>query len=157
MERKVRPIPDGYYSVTPYLIVKDAAAAIEFYKKAFGAKELFRMAPGKGDKIGHAEIRIGNSPVMLADEFPEHGVRSPDSIGGSPVSLLLYVEDVDATGARAVTAGAKVVRPIKDQFYGDRSGTYTDPFGHTWTIATHKEDLSPEEIEQRSTAVLAEK
>lgn len=147
---RAKPIPEGYYSVTPYLIVKGAAAAIEFYKKAFGAKELFRMKPGEDGRIGHAEIRIGNAPVMLADEFPEHGFRSPQSIGGSPVSLLLYVEDVDAVAARAVSAGATVLRPIKDQFYGDRSGTYSDPFGHTWTIATHKEDVSPEEMERRA-------
>ena len=156
MERKAKAIPEGYHSVTPYLIVKDAAAAIEFYKKAFGAKELFRMEPGREGKIAHAEIKIGNSPVMLADEFPEFGVRSAESIGGSPVSRLLYVEDVDATAAQAVSAGAKVVRPIKDQFYGDRSGTFTDPFGHTWTIATHKEDVSPGEMERRSTVALSQ-
>ena len=144
----VKPIPDGYHSVTPYLIIKGAAAAIEFYKQAFGAIELMRM-PGPDDKIGHAEIKIGNSPVMLADEHPDMGFRGPQSLGGTPVSLMIYLEDVDMVFARSIAAGATVLRPIQDQFYGDRSGTLTDPFGHVWTIATHKEDLSPEEIAQR--------
>jgi len=149
----VKPIPDGYHTVTPYLIVKGAAAALEFYKKAFGATELMRMASPDG-KVGHAEIRIGDSPIMLADEFPEMGALSPQSLGGSPVGILLYVPDVDAMAGQAIAAGATVVRPLKDQFYGDRSGTFTDPFGHKWTIATHKEDLSPEEIERRSKAFM---
>jgi len=144
----VKPIPDGYRTVTPYLIVEDAARAIEFYKVAFGATEFMRMA-GPGGKVGHAEIRIGDSPVMLADEFPEMGARSPKSLGGSPVSIVLYVPDVDALAGRAIGAGAKVVRPVKDQFYGDRSGTFEDPFGHVWTLATHKEDVSPEEMQRR--------
>ena len=144
----VKAIPDGYYTATPYLIVKGAARAIEFYKKAFGATELMRLADPSG-KVGHAEIRIGNSPIMLADEFPEMGARSPEAFGGSPVSIALYVEDVDERFRQAIAAGAKEVRPVQDQFYGDRSGTLTDPFGHTWTIATHKEDLSPEEISKR--------
>lgn len=144
----VKAIPDGYYTATAYLIVKDAARAIEFYKKAFGATEMVRMADPSG-KVGHAEIKIGNSPIMLADEFPEMGIRSPESFGGSPVSIVLYVEDVDKRFRQAIAAGAKEVRPLQDQFYGDRSGTLTDPFGHTWTIATHKEDLSPEEISKR--------
>jgi PhnB protein len=144
----VKPIPDGYHTVTPYLIVKDAAGALEFYKKAFGAKELMRLA-GPGGKIGHAEVKVGDSPIMLADEHPEVGARSPQSFGGSPVSIVLYVEDVDALTGRAVAAGAKVLRPLKDQFYGDRSATLEDPFGHVWTIATHKEDVSPEEINRR--------
>ena len=144
----VQPIPDGYHTVTPYLIVRDAAAAIEFYKRAFGATELLRME-GPGGKIGHAEIRIGDSPVMLAGEFPEMGTVGPQSLGGTPVSLLIYVADVDAAAERAVAAGAKVMRPVKDQFYGDRSGTFADPFGHVWTIATHKEDVTPEEIHRR--------
>ena len=144
----VKPIPDGYHTATPYLIVKGAAGAIEFYKKAFGATELMRLADPSG-KVGHAEIKIGNSPIMLADEFPEMGFRGPQSLGGSTVSILLYVEDVDARFSRAIAAGAKVVRPVQDQFYGDRSGTLADPFGHVWTIATHKEDVSPEEIHNR--------
>jgi PhnB protein len=149
----VKPIPDGYHSVTPYLIVKGAARAIDFYKQAFGATELFRMADPSG-RVGHAEIKIGDSPVMLADEFPDMGYRGPESLGGSAVSLLIYVENVDAVAGQAVAAGAKVLRPVKDQFYGDRSGTFADPFGHVWTIATHKEDLSPEELQQRSEAFL---
>jgi PhnB protein len=144
----VKPIPDGYHTVTPYMIVKGAAQALEFYKKAFGATELMRF-PGPDGKVGHAEIRIGDSAIMLADEHPEMGARSPQSFGGSPVSILLYVKDVDALAKQAVAAGAKVVKPVKDQFYGDRSGTFTDPFGHSWTIATHKEDVTPEEMQRR--------
>jgi PhnB protein len=151
----VQPIPDGYHTLTPYLIVKGAAQAIEFYTKAFGARELCRMADPSG-KVGHAEIQMGDSPLMLADEHPELGFRSPQSIGGTPVSLLLYVEDVDAVAAQAVAAGAKVLRPVKDQFYGDRSGTFADPFGHVWTIATHKEDVPPEEMEKRAAAAMKE-
>src|SRR5712691_3595419 len=139
MTNKVKPIPHGYHTATPYLIVSGAAGAIEFYKKAFGATELMRMADPKG-KIGHAEIQIGDSHIMLADEFPEMGYRSPQSLGGSPVSIHLYVEDVDTLASQAIAAGAKVLRPVKDQFYGDRSGTFEDPFGHVWTIATHVED-----------------
>jgi PhnB protein len=145
----VKPIPDGYHSVTPYLCIRGAAAAIEFYKKAFGAKELMRM-PAPGDKIGHAEIQIGDSHVMLADEFPEMGFLSPLSVGGSPVMMHLYVEDVDSTANKAVAAGAKVTKPVADQFYGDRSGQIQDPFGHNWYVSTHKEDVSPEEIQERS-------
>jgi PhnB protein len=144
----VKPIPAGYHTVTPYLICKDAAGAIEFYKKALGATELLRMADPTG-KIGHAEIRIGDSALMLADEFPEMGARGPQSLGGTSVSLLVYVEDVDARFAQAVAAGGRVLREIRDQFYGDRSGTLADPYGHVWTIATHKEDLSPEEMNRR--------
>jgi PhnB protein len=144
----VKPIPDGYHTVTPYLIVQGAAAAIEFYKKALGATELFRM-PGPGGKVAHAEIQIGNSRIMLADEHPEMGAKAPGPSGGSPVGLMLYVEDVDARFNRAVAAGAKVKKPLADQFYGDRSGSVTDPFGHQWTIATHKEDVSPAEIDRR--------
>jgi PhnB protein len=148
---KPKPIPEGYHTATPYLILKDAAKAIEFYKKAFGAKEMMRMSqPDR--RIGHAEIKIGDSPIMLADEFPEMGARSPQSLGGSPVSILLYVEDVDAFAEQAVTAGAKVVRPVKDQFYGDRSGSLEDPFGHQWHIATHVEDVAPEEMHKRAAA-----
>ena len=151
MTNKVKPIPEGYHTATPYLIVKDAARAIEFYKKAFGATELMRM-PGPGGKIGHAEIKIGDSPIMLADEVPGMGFRSPESLGGSPISILLYVEDVDVVFSEALAAGAKVQRPVADQFYGDRTGGVTDPFGHVWYIATHKEDVSPEEMTKRAAA-----
>jgi PhnB protein len=148
---KPKPIPEGYHTATPYLIIKDAAKAIEFYKEAFGAKEMMRMSQPDG-RIGHAEVRIGDSPIMLADEFPEMGARSPQSLGGSPVSILLYVEDVDAFAKQAVAAGTKVVRPVKDQFYGDRSGSFEDPFGHQWHIATHVEDVAPEEMHKRAAA-----
>ncbi|HKI31361.1 MAG TPA: VOC family protein [Gemmataceae bacterium] len=144
----VKAIPDGYHTVTPYLIVKGAAGAIDFYKKAFGATERMRLADPAG-WVGHAEITIGDSAIMLADEVLEMGARGPESYGGSPVHIMLYVEDVDALSRRAVAAGATVLRPVKDQFYGDRSGTFADPFGHVWTIATHKEDMAPEEITRR--------
>ncbi|WP_224249902.1 VOC family protein [Hyalangium gracile] len=144
----VKPIPDGYHSVTPYLIVKGGARALEFYKKAFNATEIYRMeAPG--GILGHAEIQIGDSRIMLSDEFPEMDARGPESLGGSPVGLCIYVEDVDALFKQAIAAGGKEERPVKDQFYGDRSGTLRDPFGHKWTIATHKEDISPEEMTRR--------
>ena len=149
-----KPIPDGYHSVTPYLIVNGAADAIAYYVKAFGATELFRM-PAPGDKIGHAEIKIGDSPIMLADEFPEMGYKSPQSLGGSPVSIMIYVDDVDTTFSQAVAAGGKEQRPVKDQFYGDRSGTLEDPFGHVWHVATHKEDIAPDEMERRAKAASA--
>ena len=149
----VKPIPDGYHSITPYLIVSSGARALEFYKQALGARELMRMEQ-PGGKIGHAEIQIGDSRIMLADESPEMGAKSPHSIGGSPVGLMLYVEDVDARFAKAVAAGAKELRPVQDQFYGDRSGTLVDPFGHQWTIGTHTEDLTDEEINQRMAAMV---
>src|SRR5438445_6914766 len=149
----VKAIPDGYYTVTPYLIIKEAARAIGFYKKAFGATELMRFADPSG-KVGHAEIKIGNSAIMLADEHPEMGYRGPESLGGTPVSILLYVADVDAMFSRAIAAGAKELRPVKDQFYGDRSGTLVDPFGHGWTIATHKEDVTLEEMNKRAAAAM---
>jgi PhnB protein len=149
----VKPIPEGYHTVTPYLIVKDAAGAIDFYKKALGATEIMRFA-GPNGKVGHAEVKIGDSRVMLADEFPEMGAVSPQSIGGTPVGLCLYVKDVDALSKQAIAAGAKVVRPVQDQFYGDRSGTFEDPYGHKWTIATHKEDVSPEEMKKRMEAAM---
>jgi len=145
----VKPIPDGYHSVTPYLIFDNAAAALEFYKKALGAVELMRF-PAPGGKIGHAEIRIGDSPVMLSDESPEMNARSARTIGGSPISLLVYVEDVDALVARAVAAGAKLVRPVANQFYGDRTGGIDDPFGYHWYIATHVEDVPPDELKKRA-------
>jgi len=142
MTSKPKPIPDGYHTATPYLIVKGAAQAIEFYKKAFGATELLRMAQ-PGGKVGHAEIKIGDSILMLADESPEIDARSPQSFGGSPVSILLYVEDVDAVFTQAVAAGAAVQRPVANQFYGDRTGGVKDPFGHMWYIATHVETCRP--------------
>jgi PhnB protein len=148
MASKVKPIPDGYHTATPYLILSDAAKAIEFYKRAFGAAELMRF-PAPGGKIGHAEIKIGDSQIMLADEHPDMGYKSPTSLGGTPVSIMLYVTDVDATAAQAVSAGARVTKPVQDQFYGDRSGTLTDPFGHVWHISTHKEDVAPDEMERR--------
>ena len=148
----VRPIPDGSHTVTPYLIVHDAAGALDFYKKAFGATELMRF-PMPGGKIGHAEIRIGDSLVMLADEHPEMGALGPRSLGGSAVGLAVYVEDVDARFQQAVNAGGKVERPVTDQFYGDRSGTLEDPFGHKWTLATHKEDVTLEEMQRRMAAM----
>jgi PhnB protein len=154
MTGKVKPIPDGYHTATPYLIVKGAGKAIEFYKKAFGATELMRM--GDGDKIHHAEIKIGTSPIMLADEAPQMGALSPETIGNSPVTIMLYVEDVDATFAKAVSAGAKVERPLADQFYGDRTAALTDPFGHKWYIATHIEDVPHDELEKRSKAMQKE-
>ncbi|HET9533289.1 MAG TPA: VOC family protein [Blastocatellia bacterium] len=152
MTNKVNPIPEGYRSITLYLCVNGAANALEFYKNAFGATELMRMQDPSG-KIGHAEIKIGDSRVMLADEFPEMGFRSPQSLGGSCVTIHLYVEDVDATVSQAVSAGAKLVKPVEDQFYGDRAGSLEDPFGHSWYVATHKEDVSPEEIEKRVAAL----
>ena len=147
---KVKPIPEGYHSVTPYLCCRDAAAAIEFYKRAFGATEVMRM-PAPGGKVGHAEIQIGDSRVMLADEFPDMGFLSPQSVGGSPVMIHLYVDDVDATAGKAVAAGAKVTRAVEDQFYGDRGGQFDDPFGHKWYVSTHKEDVSSEEVKKRMT------
>ena len=148
MSTKVKPIPDGHHGATPYLCCKDAARAIEFYERAFGATELFRLAEPSG-RIGHAELKIGDALIMLSDEYAEWGVRSPQSLGGSPVSIHLYVEDVDALAARAVAAGATLQRPVTDQFYGDRSGSLVDPFGHRWNIATHKEDVSAEEMQRR--------
>ena len=146
----VKPIPEGYHSVTPYLIIKGAAEAIDYYKKAFGATELFRM--DYQGKIGHAEIKIGDSPVMLADEHPEMGYVSPKTIGGTPVSLMIYVDDVDTVFKRAIESGGLERKPVQDQFYGDRSGTLTDPFGHVWTVSTHKEDVTPEEMDKRMAA-----
>ena len=151
MSSTVKPIPDGYHSVTPYLIIKNAAAAIDFYKKAFGATELLRMGQPDG-KVGHAEIKIGDSPIMLADEFPEIGYKSPTTLGGSPVSLMIYVEDVDAVFSRAVAEGAEAQRPLENKFYGDRTGSLIDPFGHLWHVATHIEDVPEEEMHKRAAA-----
>lgn len=151
MTSKVKPIPEGYYSVTPYLIFNDAGAAIEFYQQAFDATEVLRLAAPDG-RIGHAEIMIGDSHVMLADEHPEMNARSVQSIGGSPVSFMLYVADVDAQVEQAVNAGAKLTRPVADQFYGDRTGGVADPFGYNWYLATHVEDIAPDELERRVAA-----
>jgi len=146
----VKPIPEGYHSVTPYLVMQGAAAALDFYKTAFGAIELFRME--HEGKIGHAEIKIGDSPIMLADEQPAMGSVSPKTLGGTPVSLMIYVDDVDTIYKQAIDAGAVELKALQDQFYGDRSGTLKDPFGHVWTVATHKEDVSPEEMDKRLAA-----
>jgi PhnB protein len=152
MPANVKSIPDKYHSITPYLIVKGAAAAIEFYKQAFGAIELFRM-PQPDGRIGHAELKIGDSVVMLADEYPEMQIVGPNTLGNSSVGILLYVDDADAVFGKAISLGAMVNKPLADQFYGDRSGTVVDPFGHKWTIATHKEDVSEEEMQRRLAAL----
>jgi PhnB protein len=152
MTSKVNPIPDGNSAPTPYLSVDGAAKAIDFYEKVFGARELARN--DMGDRIGHAELQIGSGRIMLADEFPEMGFRGPKAFGGSPVMMHLYVENVDEVVARAVAGGAVLVRPVTDQFYGDRSGQFTDPFGHVWNVSTHVEDVSPEEMERRSKAAM---
>jgi PhnB protein len=149
-----KPIPEGYHSVSPYLAVEDAAAAIEFYKRAFGAKERVRMdAPG--GKIGHAELEIGDSVVMLSDPFPQSSTKSPKELGGTSTSVMLYVEDVDEVVKQAIDAGAKVTMEVSDQFWGDRLGSVTDPFGHSWSIATHVEDVPPEEMAERAKAAMA--
>lgn len=149
----VSPIPAGYHSVTPYLIVSDGQRAIEFYKQAFDATEILRLQSPDG-KIGHAEVKIGDCHVMLADEFPEMGAKSPQSIGGTPVGFCIYLANVDAAFDKSVAAGGKVERPVQDQFYGDRSGTIIDPFGHKWTLATHIEDVPQEEVERRFAAMM---
>jgi len=150
----VKPIPEGYHTATPYLIINGAADAIAFYQKAFGATELFRI-PAPGGKIGHAEIKIGDSPIMLADEYADMGYKGPKALGGSAVSILIYVEEVDTVFNRAVDAGATVKEAVSDKFYGDRIGTLIDPFGHVWHVATHKEDVSPEEMQARVQALSA--
>ena len=152
MTSRAKPIPEGFHTVTPYLFCRDAARALEFYKRAFGATESFRLADPSG-KVMHAEIRLGDSTIMLADEFPEMNARSPQTIGGSPVLIHLYVQDVDGMVSQAVAAGAKVTRPVQDQFYGDRSGGLEDPFGHQWFVATHVEDVPPEELRKRAAAL----
>ena len=151
MATNVKPIPEGYHSVTPYLIIKGAADAIEYYKKSFGATELFRM-PTPDGKIGHAEIKIGDSPIMLADEHPDLGHVGPQTLGGTSVGIMIYVDDVDAMFKRAISGGGQEIKALQDQFYGDRSGTLKDPFGHMWTVATHVEDVAPEEMEKRMAA-----
>ena len=146
----VKPIPEGYHTITPYLSIKGAAAAIDYYKRALGAVELFRLDAPNG-QVGHAELKIGDSSIMLADECPEEAAfHNPQDLGGSTVALHLYVEDADALFAQAIKAGGKVIKPVEDQFYGDRTGTFQDPYGHVWFIATHKEDLAPEEINRRA-------
>lgn len=144
----VQPIPEGYTGATPYLICKDAADAIDFYKRAFNAEETMRLV-GPDGKVMHAEMKIGPAAIMLADEFPEMGFSSPATLGGSPVGILIYVEDVDARFAQAIEAGGEELKPLADQFYGDRSGTLKDPSGHTWTLATRIEELSQEEMDAR--------
>lgn len=143
----VKPIPEGYEGITPYLICRNAEAAIDFYKRAFGAEELFRI--GEPGMVGHCEMKLGKAIWMMADEFPPLAL-SPETIGGSPVSLYIYVEDVDSFAEKAVAEGLEVLKPVADQFYGDRSGHFKDPFGHSWGFATHKEDLTPEELDARS-------
>ena len=150
----VKPIPDGYPRVTPYLIVDGASAAIEFYTSVFGAAERMRMA-APDDKVGHAELEIGDSMIMLADEAPDMDARSPRAVGGTPVSLHVYVEDVDSVFERAVQAGAKGLRPVEDRFYGDRSGSFEDPYGHRWHVATHVEDIPADEMEERAAAAMS--
>ena len=152
---KPKPIPDGYRTVTPYLTVQGAAKAIEFYKRAFGAHDEGRMDSPDGKRVIHAEIRIGDSMVMLSDEFPGMGARSPQALGGTTASIFLYVPDVDAAFKRAVDAGAKALMPPTDMFWGDRFGKLVDPFGHEWAMATHQEDLSDEEIRKRGAAAMA--
>jgi len=147
----VNAIPEGYSSITPYLMVQDAAGAIEFYKKVFGATERLRL-PAE-DRIAHAELEIGDSVIMLADECPERNALSPQSVGGTPVCLHLYVKNCDDVFASAIAAGAREIRPVENQFYGDRSGMFTDPFGHKWNVATHVEDVSPEELQKRMAAM----
>jgi PhnB protein len=151
-----KPVPPGHHTVTPYLAIKNALRALEFYTKAFGAAEVYRLVMPDG-RLGHAEIRLGDSLIMLADEFPEYGGKAPDTLGGSPVALHLYVDDVDQFFRRALAAGARERKPVMDQFYGDRSGQLEDPFGHLWWVATHKEDLSPEEVQRRAESMFAGK
>ena len=150
----IKPIPDGYPQVTPYLCVDGAKAAIEFYSKVLGATERMHM-PGPDGKIGHAELELGESLIMLADEFPEMGVRGPKAVGGTPVTISIYVEDADAVFDAAVAAGATVLRPVENQFYGDRTGQFEDPFGHRWSVATHVEDVPPDEMEKRAAEAMS--
>lgn len=151
----VKPIPDGYPRVSPYLCVAGAAAAIDFYTRVFDARERMRMEAPSG-KIGHAEVEVGDSVVMVSDEFPEMGAQSPASVGGTPVTLSVYVEDVDAVFDRAIEAGATAIRPVEDQFYGDRLGMFADPFGHRWSVATHVEDVPPDEMERRAAEAMGQ-
>jgi PhnB protein len=154
-KKRVEAVPTGYRTITPYIVCRDAANAIDFYKKAFGAKEKSRM-PGPGGKVMHAELRVGDSMVMLCDEMPEMGTRSPLSLGGSPASIFLYVKNVDAIADKATAAGATVVMPVQDMFWGDRYGKLKDPYGHEWQIATHKEDLTPKQRAKRAQAAMSQ-
>jgi PhnB protein len=147
----VKPVPDNYPQVVPYLCVDGASAAVEFYRNVFGATERMRMAEPDG-RLGHAELEIGTAVIMLSDEFPDLGIRAPKTIGGTPVTMSLYVEDVDDVFTRAVDAGATALRPVENQFYGDRTGQFEDPFGHRWSVATHIEDVSPQEVARRAAA-----
>lgn len=153
---RAKAVPDGYHTVTPYLTIRGAAQALDFYKRAFGAEELCRMPGPDGKSIMHAEIKIGDSVIFLSDEFPDMGSRSPQSLGGTTGYLHIYVEDVDAAFKQAVTAGAQVQMPVADMFWGDRFGKLADPFGHEWGLSTHKEDLTPEEIGQRAQAYFSQ-
>jgi len=154
MPRDVKPIPEGFHSVTPYLTVNDAGRAIDFYKRAFGAQEIARMQGPEG-KVGHAELRIGDSVVMLADEMPGSGCRSPQALGGTTAGIFLYVKDVDSAFKQAVSAGAKSDAEPADMFWGDRFGRLTDPFGHSWSVATHKEDVAPDEMQKRAKTAMS--
>jgi PhnB protein len=156
MSNQIKPIPSGFHTLTPHLVVKGASKAIEFYKKAFGAQEIGRLTAPDGKTVMHADLKIGDSHVFLADEFPEMGCRGPESVGGTSVTIHMYVEDVDAAFNKAVAAGAQVRMPVSDMFWGDRYGVLADPFGHAWSIATHKEDLSPQEIRKRAQTACSE-
>ena len=152
---RIKAVPDGYHTLTPHLVVKGASQAIEFYKKAFGAEEIGRMPGPDGKSLMHAELQIGDSRLFLVDEFPEMDCRGPQTIGGTPVTIHIYVEDVDTAFSKAVAAGAQVRMPLADMFWGDRYGVLADPFGHAWSLATHKEDLTPEEIATRAQAAFS--
>jgi PhnB protein len=156
MSSRVKPIPSGMHTLTPHLVVKGASKAIEFYKKAFGAEEIGRFQTPDGQSIMHADLKIGDSHVFLVDEFPEMDCRGPQSVGGTPVTIHMYVEDVDAAFGKAVAAGANVRMPLADMFWGDRYGMLIDPFGHAWSIATHKKDLTPEEMRQAAQTACSE-
>jgi PhnB protein len=156
MKNSIKPIPDGYHTLTPHLVVKDASNAIEFYKKAFGAKEIRRVPGPDGKSLIHAELQVGDSRLLLVDEFPEMNCRGPKSVGGTPVTIHMFVADVDAAFEKAVKAGAEVTMPLADMFWGDRYGILTDPFGHSWSIATHQEDVTLEEIGKRAQGAFSE-
>lgn len=155
MANKAKTVPEGYHTVTPYMTVRDAVSAIDFYRRAFGAELVMKLDMPDG-KIAHAEMRIGDSVIMMSEENPEWGNKSPLTLGGSPMFLMIYLPDVDAAFAKALAAGATVVRPVEDQFYGDRAGTLKDPYGHQWTLGTHMEDLSQEEVQRRMEAEFAQ-